>query len=87
MRQLCKELGIEYTPDLTTTRRKHDVILADRGHVIKSLCPANPAVEVYLDRCRPYVDCSLCGGQSKDVISFNGNDICSVCQDMLRKIL
>ena len=87
MKTLCKELGLEYNPDLTTTQRKHDVILSDRGRVIKALSPANPIVAAYLDRCRPEVECSLCSVFSKIYISFNGYDICSTCQAMLRKIL
>ena len=50
MKQLCKDLYIDYSPDYTTTKRKNDLVLYDRGHVIKTLRLTDPAAKNYMRR-------------------------------------
>jgi len=50
MKQLCKDLYIQYNEDLTTSERKTDIIITNRGVVIKTLSKKDPIAIAYMRR-------------------------------------
>jgi len=50
MKQIYKDLYIDYSPDYTTSKRKNDLVLYDRGHVVKTMRLTDPAAKNYMLR-------------------------------------